>query len=489
MAGRFSIPYPLRAGACYAQVRHVFTRQQAKLRPFLLLADLLLVWAAFELAYRTRQNLPLERVFFLATPVRALLLTAGAAAWVLAGFWRRAYDQVLATAPARLLATAFQQSALAVTALVIVEYTQRLDLSRPFLALWAVYGLLLLFLFRMAVRGGYRRWAGAAAERRFVYVAGTGETALRLGRLVEQSRGYGLELAGFLANEPGEVELSRRYPVHAFGEIPRLLETRVVDELLFAVDSRQLAELEELLLLCDEEGVRTRFHAGFLPHLHSRVDLEFLAGEPLLTLAGAPHDDFRLLVKRAMDIAISGAALLLLWPLLLLIAAWIRLSDPGPAIFRQVRCGLNGRRFVLYKFRTMVADAETRKSELAHLNVKKTAFKIPNDPRVTPVGRWLRKYSLDELPQLWNVLRGEMSLVGPRPPVPEEVERYERWQRRRLRMRPGLTCLWTLAGRDELDFDEWMRLDLEYIDRWGLALDIEILLRTIPHVLSGRGAH
>jgi len=285
------------------------------------------------------------------------------------------------------------------------------------------------------------------------------------------------------------VRLSRSYPVHAFSELPRLLETRVVDDLLFAVDSRQLVELEDLLLLCEEEGVRTRFHVGFLPHLHSRVDLEYLAGEPLLTFSGAPHDEFRLLVKRALDIALSATALIVLLPAMLLIAALIRLTSPGPALFRQERCGLNGRRFTLYKFRTMVADAEARKAEVAHLNVKKTAFKIPNDPRVTPLGRWLRKFSLDELPQLWNVLKGEMSLVGPRPPVPEEVEKYERWQRRRLRMRPGLTCLWTLAGRDEVDFDEWMRLDLEYIDRWSLLLDAEILLRTIPHVVFGRGAH
>ncbi|MCX7631651.1 MAG: exopolysaccharide biosynthesis polyprenyl glycosylphosphotransferase, partial [Geminicoccaceae bacterium] len=233
----------------------------------------------------------------------------------------------------------------------------------------------------------------------------------------------------------------------------------------------------------------TRLHVAFLPHVKGRVDLEFLGSEPLLTFAGAPHDDFRLVVKRSLDVVLSAAALLVLWPFLLAIALLIRATSPGPAIFRQTRCGLNGRRFTLYKFRTMVADAEARKAEVAHLNVKKTAFKIPNDPRLTPVGRWLRKFSLDELPQLWNVLKGEMSIVGPRPPVPEEVERYERWQRRRLRMRPGLTCLWTLAGRDELDFDEWMRLDLEYIDRWSLTLDFEIILRTIPHVLLGRGAH
>jgi exopolysaccharide biosynthesis polyprenyl glycosylphosphotransferase len=467
----------------------VFTRQQAKLRPFLLLADLAVVWAAFHLAYFTRQNLPLERLFFLSGAVRALLLAAGMAAWLLAGLWVRAYDQILATGRRRILLRAFQQCALAITALVFLEYAQRLDLSRPFLALWALYTLLLLSISRLAVRAAYRRLAGAAADRRIVYVAGTGDRAQRLGRLVEQSGEFGLELAGFLGPETGEILLSRPYPVHALRELPRLLETRVVDEILFALDSRQLAELEDLLLLCEEEGVRTRFHVGFLPHLHSRVDLEYLAGEPLLTFSGAPHDDFRLLLKRAFDLGVSGAALLMLWPLMLLIAAAVRLTSPGPAIFRQVRCGLNGRRFVLYKFRTMSADAEARKAELAHLNVKRTAFKIPNDPRVTPVGRWLRKFSLDELPQLWNVFRGEMSIVGPRPPVPEEVERYERWQRRRLRMRPGLTCLWTLAGRDEVDFDEWMRLDLEYIDRWSLTLDMQIILRTIPVVLFGRGAN
>lgn len=467
----------------------MFSRQQAKLRPFLLLADPVLVWAAFELAYFTRQNLPLERVFFLTGPVRTLLLVAGAAAWLLAGLWVRAYDQILATGNRRIFLRAFQQSALAITALVFLEYAQRLDLSRPFLGLWALYTLILLFAARLAVRAAYRRLAGASADRRFVYIAGTGRTAIRLGRLVEESGEFGLELAGFLGAEAGEIRLARPYSVHALAELPRLLETQVVDEILFAVDSRQLADLEDLLLLCEEEGVRTRFHVGFLPHVHSRVSLESLAGEPLLTFSGAPHDDFRLVIKRGFDLVVSGAALLLLWPAMLLIAAAVRLSSPGPAIFRQVRCGLNGRRFVMYKFRTMFADAEARKAELAHLSVKKTAFKIPNDPRVTPVGRWLRKFSLDELPQLWNVFKGEMSIVGPRPPVPEEVERYERWQRRRLRMRPGLTCLWTLAGRDEVDFEEWMRLDLEYIDRWSLALDMEIILRTVPVVLFGRGAY
>jgi lipopolysaccharide/colanic/teichoic acid biosynthesis glycosyltransferase len=171
------------------------------------------------------------------------------------------------------------------------------------------------------------------------------------------------------------------------------------------------------------------------------------------------------------------------------VALAIKLTSPGPAIFQQVRCGLNGRRFVFYKFRSMVANAEALKADLEHLNDKRVAFKIMNDPRQTAVGRYLRKFSIDEWPQLWNVLKGDMSLVGPRPAVPEEVERYQRWQRRRLRMRPGLTCLWALEGRDHLDFETWMRKDMEYIDNWSLSLDWKIIARTIPRVLSGRGAH
>ena len=175
---------------------------------------------------------------------------------------------------------------------------------------------------------------------------------------------------------------------------------------------------------------------------------------------------------------------------MLLTALLVKLTSAGPVIFRQVRCGLNGRKFVFYKFRSMCENAEALRDQLDHLNEKQgVVFKIAKDPRLTPIGRWLRKFSIDEWPQLWNVLKGDMSLVGPRPPLPSEVDQYERWQRRRLRMRPGLTCLWAVKGRDRLDFETWMRMDMEYIDNWSLALDWEILLKTIPHVIIGRGAH
>ncbi len=467
----------------------MFSRQHSKVRPLFLLADILLIWLAFEAAYFTRTHLALERVFFLLPPAKALLLVTALAAWTLSGLWLGAYDTILLGRRRWLLLRLFQQSVFGTIAVVVVQYVQRVDLSRPFLALLFAYTFLALAIFRLAARRLSKLFLGADSARRFIYIAGTGPAAERVGRLIERSEPFGLTLRGFLGESEGQIVLSKPYTVRPLAKLHEILRSQVVDEIVFVAGSKQFERLEDILLECEEEGVRTRLLLDFLPHLHARVDLEKLEGEAMLTFAGAPHDDVRLMIKRAQDFLLALTALLLLSPVLALVAFIIRLTSPGPVIFRQQRCGLNGRRFTLFKFRTMVADAEDRKAQLAHLNVKKTAFKIPNDPRLTGVGRWLRKFSLDELPQLWNIVRGEMSIVGPRPPVPDEVACYQRWQRRRLRMRPGLTCLWTLAGRDRLDFDDWMRLDLEYIDQWSLALDWRIILGTIPQVLSGKGAN
>jgi len=310
---------------------------------------------------------------------------------------------------------------------------------------------------------------------------------------LELSAEYGVRLRGFLSeqleNAPSEIALGSLYKVQPIGELPSILRQHVVDEIIFAVGSESLANLEEVFLLCDEEGVRTRVAVDFFPHVNSTVSLDRFGSTPLLTFTAAPYDEIRLLVKRAIDIAIAAAGLVVLAPFMAAISILIRLTSPGPVIFRQVRCGLNGRRFLFYKFRSMCRNAEELRPALEHLNTRETVFKIPHDPRLTSIGRYLRKFSIDEWPQLWNVLRGDMSLVGPRPAVPSEVERYQRWQRRRLRMRPGLTCLWAISGRDNVDFETWMKLDMQYIDNWSLALDWKILLRTIPHVLIGHGAN
>ena len=284
------------------------------------------------------------------------------------------------------------------------------------------------------------------------------------------------------------MELERTYPMFTLAELPKLLGQHVIDEILFAVESPELAALEEVFLHCDEEGVRTRVAVDFFPHVNSQIRLENLGDTRLLTFSAAPDDDLRLLVKRSIDFSAAVVGVAIGFPIFLAIALAVRMTSPGPAIFRQERCGLNGRKFRVYKFRSMRADAEDHKAEVVHLSTRRTAPKIPNDPRLTPLGRYLRRFSLDELPQLFNVIRGEMSLVGPRPAIPSEVAEYQRWQRRRLRMRPGLTCLWALNGRDACDFETWMRLDLQYIDNWSLGLDCKILLRTIPQVLTGKGA-
>ncbi len=471
----------------------MFSRRHRRARVLFGLSDILLTALAFQAAYQTRMLLHLEHTFFLNVPVKALVLGFALGVWLLIGLWLGVYDKLDSGDPLVILRDSFQQCGDGAVALVVFEFVLRLDLSRPFLALFVGYAWVLLFLFRL-LSG---RLAGAILREfggpHFVMVAGTGERARKLGEALERSASYGIRLTGFLApdslNAPAEIHLASPYKVYPIADLRQLLRNRVIDEVIFSVGSETLAQLEDVFLLCDEEGVRTRVAVDFFPHVNSEVYLDRLGFTPLLTFSAAPHDEIRLLVKRAIDVALAAAGLIVLLPFMIVVALLVRLTSPGPAIFKQVRCGLNGRRFLFYKFRSMCAGAEQMKAEVMHLSTRKTAMKIPEDPRLTRVGRYLRKFSIDEWPQLWNVLRGDMSLVGPRPAVPDEVEQYLTWQRRRLRMRPGLTCLWAVSGRDNLDFETWMRMDMQYIDNWSLALDWKIILRTIPRVLTGHGAN
>ncbi|MBZ5602193.1 MAG: sugar transferase [Acidobacteriia bacterium] len=467
----------------------MFRGHHRKIRILFGIADIALIGVAFELAYATRGRLDLEHFFALPATDKVLLAGWSMLVWVALGYWWELYDHLDTAHPRLILRDAFRQSLVGAASVILFQYVLRMDLSRFFVAIFAVYAWIFLCLFRLNAGRVLSVVSREFGSVHYVMVAGLGDAARKLGRELEAASGYGIRLTGFLADGPAEeteIELDGKYPVRPMSALPELLRQNVIDEIIFAVDSRRLSELEEIFLLCDEEGVRTRVAVDFFPHVNSEIYLDRLGAAPLLTFSAAPHDEIRLLVKRVTDLLLAAAALILLTPVMLLIALIIRLTSPGPAIFRQERCGLNGRRFVFYKFRSMQENAHEMREQLKHLSQRELALKIPNDPRLTGVGRWLRKFSIDEWPQLWNVLKGDMSLVGPRPAVPEEVDQYKRWQRRRLRMRPGLTCLWAVCGRDAVDFETWMRLDMQYIDSWSLALDWKIILRTIPQVLSGR---
>jgi exopolysaccharide biosynthesis polyprenyl glycosylphosphotransferase len=275
-------------------------------------------------------------------------------------------------------------------------------------------------------------------------------------------------------------------------QINNIIASHAVDEVLIALPIDKYGSLVETIVHhCEEQGIIVRVRTG-MSGLHvARSFVDELHGVPVLTIQSGPADSWRLVMKRLIDIAGSAALLLALAPLFAIVALLIRLDSPGPVFFAQQRVGLNKRRFRILKFRTMVDGSDQQQHMLEHLNeVEGPVFKIKNDPRMTRIGKFLRRFSIDELPQLINVLKGDMSLVGPRPLPVRDVERIEvRWHKRRFSIKPGITCLWQVNGRSEIGFEDWVRMDLEYIDRWSLVLDIIILMKTIPAVFKGPGAY
>jgi exopolysaccharide biosynthesis polyprenyl glycosylphosphotransferase len=312
-----------------------------------------------------------------------------------------------------------------------------------------------------------------ALDVRHVAVVGSCDAARDFARKIEEHRVWGLHLVGIFDQK----------------DVKGLLERGGLDELIVVTDNEPLSEFTDTFLLCEELGVTARVVLNFFPHSFARTELEQFGEFPLLSFSTTPTNEALFFVRRIMDLVIVCIFGI---PILLVIgisSIAIRLTSPGPVFFKQERCGLNGRLFTMYKLRSMVNNSEQALFELETLNeMDGPVFKSSRDPRRTKVGKFLRKFSIDEFPQFYNVLRGDMSLVGPRPPLPQEVARYERWQRRRLSMKPGITCLWQISGRNEVSFQEWMKLDLTYIDNWSLLLDLKILLKTVPVVLLGRGA-
>ncbi len=344
-----------------------------------------------------------------------------------------------------------------------------------------------------ALLHAFLRWLHRhGRDRKRMLVVGGGLRAQRFLEAASRQGDLGLDVVGFIDRSPEALApgFDRSRFLGTDDDLRDVLHRYPVDEVLVALPVDAISKVRYVLAICEEEGVQARVLGDLFGTNGARVQVDHVGGLPVLTFSTVPTQEWQLLAKRLLDIVISALLLVLLSPLFLVIALAIKLTSPGPVFYEWRVMGLNKQPFTSWKFRTMVPNADRLKEQLlAYNEMKGPVFKMKDDPRVTPIGRILRKFSLDELPQLYSVLKGDMSLVGPRPPLVTEVYRFENWQRRKLSIRPGLTCLWQVNGRSEItDFDEWARLDLEYIDHWSLALDFKILLKTIPVVLLGRGA-
>jgi len=365
------------------------------------------------------------------------------------------------------------------------------DVSRLFFGTFFVLAFALIVGNRAILRQIARSARRSGHNTRVFAVVGSGDLAHDVVATVADHPEWGLQFAGHvLLDEGGRASAPSELVLGSVSQLGQILDDNVIDEVIFAVPRERLSSVEGAFRLCQEQGAGARVCLDLFDVGGAHVALGELDGLPMLSFNRAPTDEVALLFKRAFDVVSSAIALALFSPVLVAAAVAVKLESPGPVFFRQTRVGKNGRPFTMLKFRSMHIDAEARLDSLRALNeVSGPVFKMKNDPRVTRVGSFLRRTSLDELPQFLNVLAGEMSIVGPRPPVPAEVRQYQRWQRRRLSVKPGITCTWQVSGRSDISFDQWMELDLAYIDTWSLWQDVRICLRTVPAVLLSRGAH
>lgn len=445
--------------------------------------DLLLLMACMYAAHTLRRYIAAEMSLRPSMIFRENIWLAVAAAAIghyslkVQGF----YSRPPGGTPNRMFWDAARSMAICVMVLLAGLFVMNIqDVNRATVFLFGVFGTVAVWVSGLAWQYLVIVSASLQHNRRAAVLVGS---PAENQEFVAQIRGHpewGIEVLGQMNLNVETVE-----------DLGRLLREQPVDLVIFTAGKSYLREVESAILACEVEGVEAWLVADFIRTSISQTSLDELMGKPMLVFRSAPEVSWTLLFKSVFDRVAAAVAVVVLLPLGALIALAIKLTSPGPVFYRQERCGLRGRVFTMLKFRSMISNAEQLREELVLFNeMDGPVFKMEKDPRITPLGRFLRRTSLDELPQLINVLQGSMSMVGPRPLPVYEVRKFtDPWQRRRLSMKPGLTCLWQIAGRNKVGFEEWMRLDLAYIDNWSLWLDFRILLKTIPVVLFGRGAH
>lgn len=380
-----------------------------------------------------------------------------------------------------LRAVAFATLILA-TQILIAEWSV---FPKRFLLIFATTSFVLLFMIRLIKRQLLRQFRLHGRNLRSVLVIGAGPRGTEIVNLIDQHPEIGYHFAGFVD------DLKGAHVVGTLAEFPRVLARNVIDEVIICLPIKTFYdEIQAIAEAAEEQGVTVRIYSDLFNLKLARAVAGELGEAPILSIYSTRFTGWETFIKGTIDFAGGLALLITLLPLMAVIALLIKLTSRGPVLFVQDRVGLNKRRFKMFKFRTMVADAPARQHELEKLNeANGPVFKIKDDPRVTPLGRWLRKTSLDELPQLLNILLGDLSLVGPRPLPERDFKRFDKiWFNRRFSVKPGITCIWQISGRSETSFDKWILQDLEYIDKWSLTLDLKILFKTIPTVLRGTGA-
>jgi exopolysaccharide biosynthesis polyprenyl glycosylphosphotransferase len=390
------------------------------------------------------------------------------------------YDRPLLPKRWVTLWTLFKGCISATIVLIFVIYFFRVDLARGVAILFGGVCFVLIYLKEEMVQLGMKsKFAQNQYQRKFILLGTAEETSL-MRTAIKSTPEDGIHVIA-------ELDLN----ADSLGQLTQLLDHYSVNGVILNARHNYFERVESAIHACEREGVEVWLVADFFRTQISRTSFDMFRGRPVLIFRSAPEESMQRVVKQVLDFALAFITLAALSLPLLIISALIKMGSPGPVLFRQKRSGLNGQPFTIFKFRTMGADAEEQKQGLQkHNEMSGPVFKMTNDPRVTPIGKFLRKYSIDEVPQLLNILRGEMSIVGPRPLPVDEVKRFDdRSHRRRLSVNPGLTCLWQISGRNEVsDFNEWVRLDLEYIDNWTIWLDLKIMLLTFPVVLQGTGA-
>jgi exopolysaccharide biosynthesis polyprenyl glycosylphosphotransferase len=457
--------------------------------------DILLISASMVLAYWVRHELQWFREVSFDHPLSAyvpfsLLFTALMllAFWMdrVYQYWRgrtwldQAYRIINATAKA------------VVVMLAVTFVLQPLQYSRLLLIEAGGIAIFLLTLSRVLqgwIMGGLRK-RGLGVS--YVIIVGAGEVGRTVMRTIVARPELGYQIVGFVDDDPekAQTDIGRLKALGSLGNLSQLIEDKGVDEVIITLPWMYHRKILAIVRECERRQVSARIVPDLFQMSLSQVDVDDMGGVPLIGVREVGFGRGALLVKRGLDTLGAVVGLTFGAPLLALIALAVRLDSPGPVVFHQTRVGVGGKLFEIFKFRSMRKGAEDELERLRELNeADGPLFKIRDDPRLTRVGRFLRRISLDELPQLWNVLRGEMSLVGPRPPIPAEVEDYAEWHMRRLEVRPGMTGLSQVGGRSLLSFDEMVLLDIYYIENWSLWLDLKILLRTIPKALRGDGAY